>query len=115
MVNGMLIFHLALGMLLLTLIVRDKIETRKPLALGCAALVVLTGGYNFMTRMAGAPAGWHMMIGVKILLALHTIAMVVLVARGHDDPNKIERWRRNGFYSAVAVILIGLYYSNFAR
>lgn len=115
MSNGLLILHLAVGMLLLTLIVRDRLEMRRRMTLVCVGLLVLTGAYNFMTRMTGAPAGWHIMIGVKILLALHTFAMVLLVLRGHDDPAKVELWRRNAFYSAVAVIVIGLYYSNFSR
>lgn len=112
--NAILILHLALAMLLLWLIVKDQIQDKRGLAVTCALALLASGAYNFMTRMAGAPKGWHIFIGIKTLLALHVIVMVLLIARGHDDPDKLERWRRSAFFTSVVTILIGMYYSNFA-
>lgn len=77
-------------------------------------LLALTGAHNFMTRMEGAPTGWHAVVGIKILLGLHAITMVLLMARGGVDPAKFARWRRSAAISATVVIAIGLYYSNWA-
>ncbi len=115
MSDAILILHLAAAMMLLWLIVKDQIDEKRGFAMLTALVALATGAYNFMTRMAGAPKGWHILIGIKTLLALHVIVMVFLVARGHDDPHVVERWRRSAFYSSVIVIIIGMYYSNFAR
>lgn len=115
MEHSILIVHLMAALVLLWLIFRDRIRTLRGLSVTLALLLLLTGAYNFMTRMVNPPAGWHALIGMKILLALHMISMVLLIARGHSDAQKLERWRRGAFFSGVAVTLIGLYYSNLAR
>ena len=115
MTTAVLHIHLALGLLILALIASARVRKFRGLAVATALLSALTGAFNFMTRMKDAPAGWHAFIGIKILLALHVIAMVFLLARGADSPEKEARWRKGALVSAILVTLIGLYYSNFAR
>jgi hypothetical protein len=113
--DAVLYIHLALGLFLLAALAASKIHQWRGGVLAAALLLVLTGAHNFMTRMTGAPKGWHAGIGIKILLALHVIAMVFLIARGTADPAKEARWRKGALASCVIVVLIGLYFSNFAR
>ena len=107
--------HLALGAFLLLALAIDKVKAWRLGVLGAALVLVITGAFNFMWRMTGAPGGWHALIGIKILLALHVIAMCVLIARGTAGPEKEARWRKGALGSCALVVLIGLYYSNLAR
>ena len=106
--------HLLLAILFLLGLWRTRGSLPK-LAAIAGILLVVTGAYNFMTRMSAPPPGWHAAIGVKILLGLHAITMAFLIARGNADAAKIARWKKGGLITAVLTILIGLYYSNFAR
>ncbi len=115
MTNAVLYIHLGLGLLLLGVLAAGRVRQLRGTAVLAGVLLFLTGAFNFMTRMKGAPAGWHALIGIKILLALHVFAMVVLLARGTAPAEKAARWRKGALVSAVLTVLIGLYYSNIAR
>lgn len=113
MSTGILHLHLLLGLMFLAALWKGTgIWARIAATLG--ALLVLSGIYNLMTRFAGAPAGWHIAIGLKVLAGLHAVTMAFLMARG-GDPIKMARWRKSALGSAGFAALIGLYYSNFAR
>jgi hypothetical protein len=114
MADMLLYLHLALAVLLFALILGNRVKQLRGLAVSASILLLLTGAHNFMTRMAGAPKGWHAFIGIKMLLALHVIAIVFLMARG-ASPDKEARWRKSILITGTLVMLIGLYYSNFAR
>ena len=107
--------HLALGAFLLLALAIDKVKAWRLVVLAAVLALVITGAFNFMWRMTGAPAGWHAFVGIKMLLALHVIAMCVLIARGTAGLEKEARWRKSALGSCVLVVLIGLYFSNFAR
>jgi hypothetical protein len=64
--------------------------------------------------MAGAPSGWHALVGVKILLALHAIGVGLMIMRGVDEA-KLARLKKGALISATVVTLIGLYVSNVLR
>ena len=114
--NSTSVLHLHLLLAILFLIGLWRTRNFWPrLSVIAGILLVLTGAHNFMTRMSGPPPGWHAAIGIKILLGLHAITMAFLIARGNADPAKLARWKRGGLISAVLTIIIGLYYSNFAR
>lgn len=115
MTNAVLYLHLILGLVLLWLLWAARVRQMRGIAVASALAVALTGAFNFMTKMKEPPPGWHALIGIKILLALHVIAMVVLLARGEAAPEKQARWRRGALATAALTILIGLYYSNIAR
>lgn len=110
----LLYLHLVLAVILFGLILMNRVKAWRGLAVTASLLLLLTGAHNFMTRMAGAPKGWHAFIGIKMLLALHVIAVVFLLARG-GTPEKEARWRKSILATGALVMLIGLYYSNFAR
>lgn len=112
--HALLYTHLVLGLFLYLLLWSSRVRPWRGAALASALLLMLTGAHNFMTKLKAPPPLWHAMIGLKILLALHVLAMVILLARG-GNPQAEARWRRGALASATLVILIGLYYSNFAR
>ncbi|MBI5281968.1 MAG: hypothetical protein HY858_09820 [Candidatus Solibacter usitatus] len=107
--------HLALGLALLAALATGKIRAWRGASMATALLLALTGAFNFMTRMSGAPKGWHAGMGIKVLLALHVIGMVFLITRSGADAVKAARWRKGALVSCVLVVLIGLYFSNMAR
>lgn len=115
MTNMLLHLHLALGAFLLLALAIDKVKAWRLGVLAAALVLVITGAFNFMTRMTGAPSGWHAFIGIKLLLALHVIAMCVMIARGTAGAEKEARWRKSALGSCALVVLIGLYFSNIAR
>lgn len=110
----LLYLHLAAAAVLFAMILFDKVKAWRGVAVIASLLLLLTGAHNFMTRMAGAPKGWHAFVGIKILLALHVIAVIFLLARG-ATPEKEARWRKSIIVTGGLVMAIGLYYSNFAR
>lgn len=115
MTTGILHLHLALGLVLFALLFAGKVPRLRALSAITALMVLATGLFNFMTQMKGAPAGWHAGIGIKLLLGLHVIAIVLLSARGTASEEKLARWRKGALISGALTILIGLYFSNFAR
>jgi len=113
--DAVLYLHLILGLFLFLALALGKVRQWRGTAMTAALLLVVSGAFNFMTRMKGAPAGWHALMGIKILLGLHVVGMVFLLARGTGTPEKEARWRKGALISGVLVVLIGLYYSNIAR
>lgn len=110
MPGTILYLHLLLAVMLLYSLYR-----RQPrLGAIAALLLVLTGGYNFMVRVSGAPHIWHAGMGVKILLALHAATVSLLLARGAEAA-RLNRWRRSALLTSVLAAAIGIYFSNFAR
>jgi surface polysaccharide O-acyltransferase-like enzyme len=74
---------------------------------GVAAAVV-SGLYNFLTK-ASYPPHYHMWFGIKVLLALHVMAALVLAAGRETPTPKLERSLRILLISATVVILISNY------
>ena len=107
--------HLALGLFLLVAIAFGRAAAWRWAVVAAALAAVASGGFNFMTRMAGAPRYWHAAMGIKILLALHFLAMAFLLARGGAAAAKQARYRRGALISGALVALTGLYFSNLAR
>lgn len=70
-----------------------------------AGALVLSGLYNFLTK-ASYPPHYHMIFGIKFLLALHVLSMAVLLTRPNIDDAKRRRWMSSIQYSAGAVILL---------
>jgi hypothetical protein len=114
MTNGILHLHLLMALIFIVALWRSR-GSWPVMGAAVGVILLLSGAYNFMTRLEGAPKGWHMFIGIKILLGLHAITMSVLLARGMAAADKLARWRKSALGSAVLALLIGLYFSNIAR
>ncbi len=115
MSTAILHLHLALGILLFAVLLLGRIPRLRAFSTITALLVLATGLHNFATRMHSPPPGWHMWIGIKVLLGLHVIAIVLLSSRGTLTREKLARWRKGALISGILTIVIGLYFSNFAR
>ena len=76
------------------------------LTAGALALVV-SGGWQFLQKMSAAPRGWHILMGIKILLGLHVIAVSLLVGREGLSEAKRARMVRGAIVSGWIVVLLG--------
>lgn len=75
-----------------------------------SVLLLTTGLQNFVARTgAGVPKGWHMWFGIKVLLALHIIAVNFLASREGTAPEKQARLLKGAFFSGLLLILIAGY------
>ena len=70
-------------------------------------VLVVSGAWQFVQKMSTAPHGWHMWIGIKILLALHVLAVSLLLARDDDNEAKRARLTMGALISGWLVLLIG--------
>jgi hypothetical protein len=91
----------------------DSIHARiaqhfSPWILMSLAGIVGSGLYNFLTK-SSFPAGYHMWFGIKMLLALHVVAVAFLLARATGDAAKRARWMRGVAASGLAIIAISAY------
>ena len=72
-----------------------------------AILLVLSGAVQFVHGMHHAAGGWHAIAGIKILLALHVIAVSLLLGRAGMDDAKRARLARGAVISGWVVVLLG--------
>ena len=72
-----------------------------------ALALVLSGGWQFIQKMNAAPGGWHMLMGIKILLGLHVIAVSLLLGREGLSEAKRARMARGAVISGWIVVLLG--------
>ncbi len=79
---------------------------RRWLAAGALALL-LSGAWQFVQKMLGAPLLWHVLIGIKILLGLHVITVALLLGRDGLDDAKRVRMARGAVISGWIVVLLG--------
>ncbi len=66
---------------------------------------LLSGIYNYLTKPS-YPPGYHMWIGIKILLALHVFASAIVYARPGTDEKKRPRLATNIIISGLVIVLI---------
>ncbi len=90
-------------------------EKFRKLLAAMALISLITGAHKFAVGMKDAFPGWHMWTGVKVLLALHVVAMAFLLARSAGEAGKRERWRKGAVVSSLLTAGIGLYVAHFAR
>ena len=55
-------------------------ERLRPLAFAVIAVMLVTGVYNIMMHVAGKPVGYHIVLTIKLLLALHVLTMLFLLS-----------------------------------
>ena len=76
------------------------------LQIGAVALL-LSGAAQFWMHLHNAPRYWHMIAGIKILLALHVITVALMLGRDGLDVKKRARLARGAVISGWVVVLLG--------
>jgi uncharacterized membrane protein len=80
----------------------------RPLILGAVFGLLATGLYNLVTR-TNVPAGYHMIFGIKMLLALHVFAVGFLLTKPGVDAAKRARWMTGIVGSGAIIVLLSAY------
>jgi uncharacterized membrane protein len=92
-----------------------RLSTRlRPLAQTSIALLLITGLYNFyLIYQAGVASGYHMVFGIKVLLALHVFGMLEVLSKPPSaDPRrdaKRSRLALGALISALIILALGAY------
>lgn len=86
----------------------DTAAAWRPWALRGIVGLVASGLYNFMAK-ASTPKPYHMVFGIKFLLALHIIAIALLLGKADVPEDKRARWISGVVYSGLGVTLLSAY------
>lgn len=73
--------------------------------LAAMAALLLSGLYNLLTKEA-LPKGYHMVFGIKMLLALHVFAVGLLLAKRDVPEEKRRRWMSGVVVSGLLIALL---------
>lgn len=80
----------------------------QPWAWRLSALILISGLYNFLLKTS-TPKPYHMLFGIKFLLALHVMAIALLLGRAGTPESKATRWLTGVTVSGIAITLISAY------
>ena len=76
--------------------------------LAACGFIIISGGYNLMTKTV-TPPGYHMWFGIKILFALHILAVHFMMAiQEMPDAKKVRLAKGIAMSGIVVVILSGI-------
>jgi putative copper export protein len=78
----------------------------RPLVFASIAGLVISGLYNILTIPGHRPL-YHMLLGIKLLLAMHVFAAAILIARPHNP--RRGRMMAGAAISGLAIIAIAAY------
>jgi hypothetical protein len=78
----------------------------RPLAYSAMAGLLISGCYNVLTNLGHTPL-YHMLLGVKLLLAMHVFAVAILIGRPHNP--RRARMMAGAAISGLAIIAISAY------
>jgi uncharacterized membrane protein len=81
----------------------------RPLVYTAMAGLVVSGTYNILHTVGHTPL-YHMLLGIKLLLAMHVFAVAVLVTRAHNP--RRSRMMAGAAISGLAIIAIAAYLKN---
>lgn len=74
-----------------------------------AAIVILISGlYNLLSK-SNLPSGYHMWFGIKMLFALHVLAVCVVLKRESLTEEKRRRLEKSLRWSGVVILLLSAY------
>jgi len=77
----------------------------RPILVTVVFTILGSGLYNYLTKTA-FPPGYHMWMGIKLLLVLHVLAAALLSAMSGGDEAKRNRRATGIIISGVAIVLI---------
>jgi len=78
----------------------------RPLVLAAICGLIISGLYNILTNPGHTPT-YHMLLGVKLLLALHVFAVAILVTAPHNP--RRARMMTGAIVSGLIVVAIAAY------
>lgn len=73
-----------------------------------AVTILVSGLYNLLTK-SNLPPGYHMYFGIKMLFALHVLAVCVLLNRSSNTEEKRRRLEGSLRWSGVVILLLSAY------
>ena len=77
----------------------------RPFMLSAIAALLISGFYNFIRKVSmGVPKGYHMVFGIKFLLALHVIAVGFIITNPANS--KRERQLTGIIASGVVIVIL---------
>jgi hypothetical protein len=85
-----------------------KTESQRRWISAAAIVSLLSGLYNLFTK-TNVPAGYHMWFGIKMLFALHVLAVAILISRGSMPLEKKERLERGLRWTGIAILGLSAY------
>lgn len=85
----------------------------RPLILTAVMALVGSGLFNFLTKKT-VPQGYHMVFGIKMLLALHVVAVAVMLGRPGVAAEKRGRWTFGIALSGLVILLLSAYLRSLA-
>jgi uncharacterized membrane protein len=77
----------------------------RPILVTVVFTILGSGLYNYLTKTA-FPPGYHMWMGIKLLLVLHVLAATLLYAVASGDEAKRNRRATGILISGAAIVLI---------
>jgi uncharacterized membrane protein len=78
----------------------------RPLVFSAMAALLISGMYNILSN-PGHTSLYHMLLGIKLLLAMHVFAVAILIARPHNP--RRARMMAGAAISGLAIIAISAY------
>jgi uncharacterized membrane protein len=78
----------------------------RPLVFAAMAGLLISGTYNMLTNLGHTPL-YHMLLGVKLLLAMHVFAVAILISSPHNP--RRPRMMAGAAVSGLAIIAIAAY------
>jgi hypothetical protein len=84
----------------------EKLPAAERIAFGEA--VNVSGLYNLVTK-TNIPPGYHLWFGIKMLLALHIIAVSILLARPSVKQERRNRMMTGVVITGIAVVALSAY------
>ena len=74
-----------------------------------AVLGLLASGLFNLLRKQNPPPGYHMIFGIKMLLALHVFAVSFLLGKPGVDEAKRQRWMTGIVISGLLIVALSAY------
>lgn len=83
-------------------------EKHRRWVLAAALTIVLSGLYNLFAK-SNVPSGYHMIFGIKMLFALHVLAVSFLLHRANTTEEKRRRLEAGLRWTGVVILLLSAY------
>ena len=100
LVGGMIFARLVAGSF------TDEVALRwRPISIVAVVLAFLSGMYTLLNKIA-TPPGYHMWFGIKFLLALHVMAVAILLGRAGLTIEKRKRMLTGTAITGVCIVAI---------